>query len=515
MLNQWLDDSIIVSCLFQEDTILNIPEKSWEDFENISQNKRIYVFGAGRFAQKYLPEIEKRTEIEAFLDNDIKKADSKVGQYVIKHSSILEQIEDKNDVVVLIMSTIFTQIIYRQLEKMGIKNIFSFFDMERKEPAKIELLNKCREALDNCEIKQNKILVKINPTGKYVCHARAIVDKLLSLDKELEIVWMCNDREGFPEKIRVVENTQKNLLMELADTKIFISNDVLHFGTPKKEEQVFINTWHGSIALKRIGKYLKSERAGELELMHVNSFSRHTDYFISNGKWCSDMYRDTFNYDGNIVEFGSPRLDMLFEESKEAMRNVKAQFDIDENDKIMLYAPTFREGADKDKTGVLKFDAEKVKNALTMRWGGKWHIIAKLHPGLMKKCDTLENMLPGCIVAQSDMNIYELFQLMDLLVTDYSSTMFEAGFLGKKVLLYANDVDDYVNNERGMYFDYYALPYDRADCEEKLIKNILSFDIEEYEKKVREFNEKDLGIIEDGKATERTVGLILDIIEGR
>ncbi len=514
MIRQWLNDPIIIAGLLKEDTLLHMPEKTWNDFEQIAKDKKVYVFGAGRFAQNYLSLLEEKASIQGFLDNDIKKDGSKIGNHIVKHTSFLDTIENKDNIVILIMSTIYTQLIYEQLQKMGMVHIYSFFDMEKKTASKVELLDKCRTLLNDCKIKDNKILVKINPAGKYICHAQAIIEKLLTMNKELEIVWMCDDKSGFPDGIRVVENSQKNMLIELADAKIFISNDVLHFGTPKKEGQVFINTWHGSIALKRIGKYLRSEHAQELEIMHVDSFSRHTDYFISNGKWCTQMYRDTFNFSGEILEYGSARLDSLFEEQPEYEHKTKSKFGIDDKDFVLLYAPTFREKAGKDRSGILSFDVEKVKTALEKRWGGKWHIIVKHHPGISAKLNVSE-LLPGCIVANPTMNIYELMRITDLLITDYSSTMFEAGFLGKKVLLFANDVQDYIDNERGMYFDYYSLPYAIAESEQQLVDNICQFDEAAYDEKVKRFNEKELGIIEDGNATERTVRLILDVIEGR
>ena len=112
--------------------------------------------------------------------------------------------------------------------------------------------------------------------------------------------------------------------------------------------------------------------------------------------------------------------------------------------------------------------------------------------------------------ATSYPDMYELMAVSDILITDYSSVMFEAGFVKKPVFLFATDIEDY-KQDRNFYFDLEQLPFPLATTNEELISRIEHFSKSEYEASVVEFNQS-LGLKETGHASEKVAEWILQVI---
>ena len=106
--------------------------------------------------------------------------------------------------------------------------------------------------------------------------------------------------------------------------------------------------------------------------------------------------------------------------------------------------------------------------------------------------------------------MYELLAVSDILITDYSSSMFEAGFAKKPVFLFATDIDSYVK-DRNFYFDLKSLPFPLAEDNRALISNLQNFSSEYYEQKLDEFNAS-LGLKETGHASDAVAEKILERI---
>ena len=109
-------------------------------------------------------------------------------------------------------------------------------------------------------------------------------------------------------------------------------------------------------------------------------------------------------------------------------------------------------------------------------------------------------------------DMQELLVCADVLISDYSSCMFDFMLSRKPCFIYATDIEEY-NNERGFYYPLETTPFPIATNNEELINNIKNFDYEKYKIKVEEFL-KEKGCIEDGHASERVVELIKKIMKG-
>lgn len=100
----------------------------------------------------------------------------------------------------------------------------------------------------------------------------------------------------------------------------------------------------------------------------------------------------------------------------------------------------------------------------------------------------------------------------DILISDYSSIMFEAAFVKKPVFLFATDLQDYIANEYELLIPYHELPFPVAESNEELEQNILELNLESYKENVESFLDR-YGVHEDGHASDRTAAFISDWIQ--
>lgn len=267
----------------------------------------------------------------------------------------------------------------------------------------------------------------------------------------------------------------------------------------KKANQYYVQTWHG-FPLKRIeGDAVEALDADYVETAKKDS--QMADLFLSDSRFLTDIYRRAFWYDGEILECGFPRNDILAGEHPELVNKVREALGIDPDTSLLLYAPTYR----RDKgLSVYDVDYEKCVRALERRFGGSWKILTRLHPNVAEKAAELK-LDPRFVKNASDYpDIQELYLASSALLTDYSSSMFDFMNTGKPCFLYVNDQAAY-ENDRNFTFDLNRLPFPRAQDNRELEQIILEFD----EAKLREgcaVFRQEFGMVENtGTAAKQTV----------
>ena len=357
-------------------------------------------------------------------------------------------------------------------------------------------------------------VVFTNYRGKgYGDNPKYIAEEIIKQGLDLELVWLVDSKliksVNIPSEIRIVKDRSLKALYELATAKVWIDNCRKSFYPPKRKGQFYIQTWHGSVALKKIEKDAESSLT-DAYIKNAKLDSQIADLFVSNGRSCTDMYRNAFWYEGEILEAGTPRCDILVQENPEIAKKVKNEFKIDGGAKIALYAPTFRLGSSTDPYDL---DYELFLNQLEKTFGGKWVALVRLHPNIMFEDGFIEYSSKVINATRYD-DMYELLSASDILVTDYSSTMFEFSFANKKpVFLYATDVAEYTE-ERDFYFDLRTLPYNLAENNKELISIIENFHEIEYKKNLSAFRDE-LGIIENGTASKQVVEAVKEIVNNQ
>lgn len=341
-------------------------------------------------------------------------------------------------------------------------------------------------------IKQNKIILWADNFKSFGCSPKYIALYLAEhFAGKYDLVWVLEQgREvpaGLPEGIRIVRHFSMQYLKEIATAKVVICNartGKVH-AFKKRGGQYYIQTWHSSLRLKKI----EGDAPG-LSDSYVQTAiqdSRKIDLLLSGCRFSTDIFRRAFWYDGEILESGTPRCDGFFADPAPVRQKVYRYYGIDPSQKLVLYAPTFRK--DK-KPSLYGFDPGALQNAL----GSEWVVGCRLHPNLNGQVDT------GTAISMSGYpDMQELLVACDLLITDYSSSMFDMAVAGKRCVLYVPDLAQYMANERGLYFDMEALPFSRAQDMESLCRCVQEFDSDTYQNSLAAFREQ-IGSYEDGNA---------------
>lgn len=364
-------------------------------------------------------------------------------------------------------------------------------------------------------IKKNKIVVStFEGDGGYCCNPRYIVQELIDRKIDCEIVWLTHDvSKQFPKEVKVIQDTPWNVAYHLSTAKIWLDNYRKPLGTIKRNGQIYIQTWHASIGFKAVGLY-RGELFPKIARIVSEADSALIDYMVINSEYCEKVYPKKLLYTGQMLRFGSPRVDCLINKRMELMNNVRKQFGIGEDVKILLYAPTFRGGNQKEKKNVFsdmpEIDFEKVLETLRRKTGCRWKLLLRLHPQIAAKVKHMELLMENDYIdisQEPDMN--EMLGGCDLVITDYSSCAFDALYAKIPVLLYADDVQEYINNRGRFMWTKEELPFLMAETQDGLIENIMSFDEQKYNDVIDLFIKKH-NVYEKGDASKKVVDFIVE-----
>jgi len=376
------------------------------------------------------------------------------------------------------------------------------------------LLGLCFALFGHLPIKQRRIVFE-NVWG-YGDNPKSIALALKKMDRKSEIIFVTGGKKkglnsGKASKgIRFVSSGSISAVYYLATAGVWVDCNHKPYYTRKRSGQFYMQTWHGSLPLKRIegDAYGLSE-----EYLEEASYDTQlADVFLSNGDFCTDIYRHAFGYKGEVAVTGSPRLDSLLRSSRSRREKIVKRLKLPGDNGIAIYAPTFRGGGE-DAGPIKAFDAKKITAALKDRFGKDFTIMVRLHPLAVSHGCSAANMGGTVLDVSSYPNIYELMEAADVLITDYSNVMFEFSYTGKPCFLFAPDSERY-RGERGMYFVYEDLPFPKAKNCEELCDLIRTCDIDRYAALAGAFY-RDLGVREDGRASRRAAGIIMRELDSR
>lgn len=275
----------------------------------------------------------------------------------------------------------------------------------------------------------------------------------------------------------------------------------------KRRGQICVQTWHGT-ALKRIGVDMYRKKTSFFNRVTGGSTTEYTahltDIVVSGSRFMTDVLHNKCLYPLNIIhEIGTPRNDVFFHDNDNIRSKICHFYGINETEKIILYAPTFRKGGSMDFYNV---ELDRIRMQFEQLQGGHFVVMVRLHPNLLKKETTFLTLFPpNTINVSSYPDMIDLLYSADVLVTDYSSCMFDFMYTFRPVILYVPDRATY---NRGFYMDIESLPFiivnENFEIEEKLSSLNLSL----YQKNVRRFL-KEIGSCEQGIATQRVYNMLM------
>ena len=357
-------------------------------------------------------------------------------------------------------------------------------------------------------IQENKVVFSSYGGKGFGGNPKAIAQALLAENAGLDLVWLTRDpTQPLPEGIRSCPLGTPKAVRELSTAKIWVddSRGGAHY---KRKNQFYLQTWHG-FALKHIERAAQ-DQLPETYIAQCKRDSSFIDLIVSNSRFMTKVYREDFWYDGEIGEFGSPRNDIFFHPDPALHDRLRDFFGLPHDRKLLLYAPTFRADL---STSAYALDAETALRACESRFGGEWSALIRLHPNAASQSAGLFPYDGRRILdATGYPDMQELLCGVELLITDYSSSMFDYALLGKPCVQFATDIEAY-KNDRNFYFPLDSLPFPLARSNEELLSVLEHYDAQHWQELWQEFAAQN-GIREDGSAAQRCAQWILARVKG-
>lgn len=237
----------------------------------------------------------------------------------------------------------------------------------------------------------------------------------------------------------------------LATSAYFIIDDFyipVYFIRPRKNTEV-IQVWHAAGIFKKFGLSTVGKPFGPRPdyLKHVKIHSNYSRLYVSSTE-VIPYYAEAFGMDEQkIFPFGLPRTDYFFNYTDSTLRERFYQdYPILKGKKLLLYAPTYRGKSHYQDTFKSPIDFKKLEELI----GDGYGVLVHLHPYM-----SVTNLSDQEFVfhIQSQYDIQELMSLSDILITDYSSVIFDYSLLGKPMAFFAHDLEQY-KQERDFYLNY-------------------------------------------------------------
>lgn len=362
----------------------------------------------------------------------------------------------------------------------------------------------------------NKVIFFESSVGRnYSSNPKYVYEEMIKqgLDQKFKCIWSLEDLSiEIPGNAKKVKRTRLNYLYYLAIAKIWICDSRQPAFLVKRPETIYIQLWHGT-PLKKLAMDLDVLKISDgMDLTEYKRlFKKNTetwDYLISQSNFTTEKFKSSFDFKNKILEIGFPRNDILFTENNEkSIDSIKNNYNIPLNKKIILYAPTWRD----DKfysNGIYKFSSKLDFDLLKKELSDKYIIIVKQH--YLVKDPTDWSKYEGFVYKYNYLwDIQELYLISDILITDYSSVMFDYSILKRPMIIYAYDFEEYRDNLRGFYFNIFEeFPGPIVENNHDLIESIRNYQCNDYKRKYNEFSDK-FTCFDDGNASSKIVKLIL------
>ena len=295
----------------------------------------------------------------------------------------------------------------------------------------------------------------------------------------------------------------------LATARLFVVDDYffpIYVVEPRRGTTI-VQTWHASGAFKRIGYSVLDKSFGADEGL-VAKVAIHSNYDIClmASKSAAVHYAEAFRQplERFVTDIGIPRTDVLFGDESVARISaaVRRRYRLPDGRRVVLYAPTFRGESVTKATSPDDLDLR----ALHRELAPDHVVLLRVHP-FVKQAQPIPPDLASFAIDVSDHpDIHELMLVSDVLITDYSSAIYEFSLLGRPMVFFAPDHDSYMG-ERGFYFDYRTgVPGPVFETTQQIAGYLRAgqFDLE----RVARFRDESFEVA-DGHATERFVDRVV------
>ncbi|MBU7455804.1 bifunctional glycosyltransferase/CDP-glycerol:glycerophosphate glycerophosphotransferase [Leuconostoc fallax] len=285
-------------------------------------------------------------------------------------------------------------------------------------------------------------------SSKFSSNEKAIYEYIQENHPEIKNIWIFNDPNvpitGNGKKVR---KGSIEYWWYMARAKYLVQNTNFPQNYVKRVGQIEIETLHGTF-MKTMGFDEPNFRfASRWTQERFAQRNERWDYLVSPSKFMDKVAPEAFRYQHKVLHTGFPRNDQLIKNNNpSSIGKLKHKLSLPLNKEIVLYAPTYRQTNGFD----FQIDLDEyVKNL-----GDKQILLVRLHYFIASQLD-LSQYAGQVIDMSSYPEIEDLYLVSDILITDYSSVMFDYAMLHRPMVFYAYDLEWYTNpKNRGTYLDY-------------------------------------------------------------
>lgn len=363
-------------------------------------------------------------------------------------------------------------------------------------------------------VNKKKILFESNLGRNYTGNPRAIYEEMIrqGLDRTYRCYFILEDRNTkLPGSAKKIKRNRFRYFFLFATAGIWVCDSRLPRYIIKRRGVTYIQTWHGTplkkLALDMDTVYMAGETGIESYKKNFYDNTRTWDYLISQNHFSTEVFQRAFAFDKQILEIGYPRNDVLFQgNEKDYIYKLKEKLNLPLDKRIILYAPTWRDN-EFYGNGRYKFNPKVDFDLLQQGLSKDTVLIVKYHYLIMDQVDW--SPYEGFIYSYDmSYDISTLYLVSDMLITDYSSVMFDYSLLKRPMVFYCYDLEEYKDTLRGFYFDFLAeAPGPVAKTTEELITAVEHYQSDPYQEKYEAFIEK-YNHADDGQASKKVVQLI-------
>ena len=342
--------------------------------------------------------------------------------------------------------------------------------------------------------------------GIYGCNPKYLSEYFVSRREGWDIVWGFTKPEKHPlAGFRSVRYLSFRFFYELATCSVFITNYRMPAFYRRRKKQLYIQTWHSSLRLKAIEADAR-ESVSEYYLEMAHHDSRQISLLLSGCEKSTEIFRRAFWYSGEILHTGTPRMDLLFRQDEDLAFRIKASLGLSAREYVVLYAPTFRERNDHD---AYTLHLKKLQHLLQQKWGGNWQILLRLHPHMSNHSLSFRDKPTSVHDVTNYDDIQELLYISDVVISDYSSLVFDYLVTGRPCFLYTPDLDEYLEKERNLYFRLEELPFPVIINNDAMEQVFAAFNENDYRVKTALFLQR-IRSYETGHACENVYQAIVN-----
>ncbi|MFC7014711.1 CDP-glycerol glycerophosphotransferase family protein [Streptomyces viridiviolaceus] len=345
---------------------------------------------------------------------------------------------------------------------------------------------------------------------QYSDSPRALHEELLRRGVDLEHLWVVRDDQvQVPPSAIPIRMWSPEWYEALATSRYVVANNHLPDWFQRRDGQIVVQTWHGT-PLKKIGHDIESIHfADQRYLERVEKEVQNWDMLVSPNSFSTPILQRAFGFPGEMVESGYPRNDVLRLPGMERReQEIRRRIGLPEGKRVVMYAPTWRDDQ-YYAPGKYKLDFRIDLADARDRLGDDHVLLVRRHPNVV---DPVPGAGDGFVFDVSDYpDMADLSLITDVMITDYSSLMFDYVNTGRPILFFTYDLDHYRDTLRGFYFDFESsAPGPLLYTSEDLVSAIRQIDRiqEAYGERYRWF-QREFCDLDDGYASARLADRML------